>query len=57
MNAVKSLAAAVLSALFVTASPSLAQGEKGKDFTQTETRDVSLSVGENQTIHASDGKS
>lgn len=57
MKAVKSLATALLGALFVTASPSLAQGGKDREFVQTENRDVSLSVGENQTIPAGDVKS
>ncbi|MFZ5896389.1 MAG: pilus assembly protein N-terminal domain-containing protein [Myxococcota bacterium] len=49
--------APLLCALNVGVSPFLARAGEKRDFVQTENRDLNLSVGENQTIAASDVKS
>jgi pilus assembly protein CpaC len=56
VKAGRAFAAALLCAL-AAAGPALAQGGKERDLVQTENRDLSLSVGENQTLAAGDVKS
>ncbi len=57
MKTSRFLAASLMLALASSASLSSAQSSKGKEVLQTDNREVNLSVGENQTIPASDVKS